>query len=464
MTARRHPRQLWTSRVALLSALVLAGTLVVTAYAVEGSVYDATWISDSEPVGNPPNTIDVAGGATSVTLRVENVTDDPYTEESLGSANITVPADYTLTGGSVPAEAGSATVDGGTLQLRNLGLTPGSSVDVTINITTPCLPDEAASSWTVIARASSDFSGDSDFALAEGSVAPSTTRDVASCLLRFANQPNTTQTNQTIKTGYKSTGDSLSVVIYDPLTEETVDSDATVTLVASKNPAGGTLTGGSDSAEAGVATFSTLSLNKAGPYKLRASSLVTTNEPVSGQFMVSDLVATCTGSGCSFSQAGGGASYTTTPQQGSAGAGFASSLNLSGLRISCQFGPFNYLDSRQPNSVWYVYDDGPVGSVKTNVILIDASVVKATPENGTSKYRVCYSSPVRFRDRTGAMAPVDPWVNGPTAYFGETWYTGLLPDCAKKNPVAPCVVKWTATSGGHRVGTFLTPPGDPGFR
>jgi len=43
------------------------------------------------------------------------------------------------------------------------------------------------------------------------------------------------------------------------------------------------------------------------------------------------------------------------------------------------------------------------------------------------------------------------------------WYTGLLPDCAKKNPVPPCVVKWVG-SGPDRVGTFLTPPGDPGFR
>jgi hypothetical protein len=461
MTARRHPRQSRPTWVALLLAVMLAGSVGVSVSAAEGDgVYNATWIAGSEPV----NTIDVPGGETSVTLRIAHLTNDPYGPESLGSANVTAPDGYTLTDATLESEVGTADVVEGILQLRGLSLAQGSSVDVTIDVTTPCLPNETGSSWTVVARESGDFSDESDFVLAEGSVAPSTTRDVASCLLRFANQPNTTQTNQTIKTGYKSTGDLLSVEIYDPVTTETVDSDATVTLVASKNPAGGTLTGGSDTAEAGVATFSTLSLNKAGPYKLRASSPVTTNEPVSGQFMVSDLVATCTGSGCSFSQAGGGASYTTTPQQGSAGAGFASSLNLSGLRISCQFGPFNYLDSRQPNSVWYVYDDGPVGSVKTNMILIDASVVKATPENGTSKYRVCYSSPVRFRDRTGAMAPVDPWVNGPTAYFGETWYTGLLPDCAKKNPVAPCVVKWSATSGGHRVGTFLTPPGDPGFR
>jgi hypothetical protein len=107
------------------------------------------------------------------------------------------------------------------------------------------------------------------------------------------------------------------------------------------------------------------------------------------------------------------------------------------------------------------------------VIVIDKSIVQVTPENGASKYRVCYSSPDRFRDRTGSMAQPDPgaWNTsvpgtvGPSVYFGETWYTGLLPDCAsKKNPVLPCSLGFVGNSAGDRVGTFLTPPGDPSYR
>ena len=96
------------------------------------------------------------------------------------------------------------------------------------------------------------------------------------------------------------------------------------------------------------------------------------------------------------------------------------------------------------------------------MIVIDKSVVQVTPENGASKYRVCYTSPERFRDRTGNMAQPD---TGVSAFFGETWYTGLLPDCAsKKNPELPCSLGFVGNSAGDRVGTFLTPPGDPGFR
>jgi hypothetical protein len=136
---------------------------------------------------------------------------------------------------------------------------------------------------------------------------------------------------------------------------------------------------------------------------------------------------------------------------------------LSGVRISCDFAPFNYPDSRQPSTIWYTYDDGATVTTKTNVIVIDKAWVQKTPENGASKYRICYSSPVRFKDRTGNLAQPDPWSDGPSAYFGQTWYTGLLPDCGSK-PVAPCSMGFTGSGAGDRIGTFLTPDGDPSIR
>ena len=93
----------------------------------------------------------------------------------------------------------------------------------------------------------------------------------------------------------------------------------------------------------------------------------------------------------------------------------------------------------------------------------DDPIVDQTPDNDPSQYRVCYSSPVPFTDRTGDLARPDPWDDGPSAYFGTTWFTGLLPDCDENDPVAPCVVKWT-DDGGNRVATILTPPGDPFIR
>ena len=284
-----------------------------------------------------------------------------------------------------------------------------------------------------------------------------------SCLLVFVNQPNTTKTNGLIKDGYNSTGSPISVKIVDRNSGATVDTDATVTLSLAYNPAGGSLSNGSVAAVSGVATFPALAIDTPGPYRLAASSAVASNNPVTVQFMVSNVVDECSGLGCTFTQTQAGNSYTVTPKTGKAGADFAATLNLSGLNISCDFAPYNYPDSRQPNTVWYVYDDGS-SSAKTNVIVIDKAVVQITPENGASKYRVCYASPAPFKDRFGNDAPADTSPSGPSAYFGATWYMGLLPDCAKKNPVAPCVVSWVASSTGQRIGTFLTPPGDPGFR
>jgi hypothetical protein len=298
---------------------------------------------------------------------------------------------------------------------------------------------------------------------AAASAAPGNPCPSASCLLVFVNQPNTTKTSTEITDGYAGSGDPISVKIVDRNSGATVDTNATVTLSLAFSPSGGTLSTASRAAVAGVATFDDLSVNAPGPYKLRASSAVASNNPVSAQFMVSNIVTNCDTTTCSFTQKQGGNSYTVTPKTGTPGADYVTTLNLPGLNISCDFAPYNYPAARQPNTVWYVYDDGG-SSVKTNVIVIDKSIVQITPENGASKYRVCYASPETFKDRFGNDAPADTSSGGPSEYFGAPWYMGLLPDCAKKNPVAPCVVSWTASSTGQRIGTFLTPKGDPSFR
>ena len=319
------------------------------------------------------------------------------------------------------------------------------------------------STWTLVVKRNGNFSGDL-FTRKSGTAAPkSTVSGTSSCQLRFANQPTTTLTGALITDGHDSSGDPIRVEIYDPTTGLTIDSDAVVTLEPDQNPAGGTLTGGVVNAVDGVATFIALSLDTAGRYTLKASSPAAGNEPISDPFDVAGNVDTCSGTGCSFTDTQGGNSYTTIPVKGTAGATWASSLNLEGLRISCNFAPFNYPAARQPNSVWFDYDDGDTGSAKVNVIVIDKEIVQQTPENGASKYRVCYSSPVPFKDRTGNFAQPDPWEDGPSAFFGTTWFTGLLPDCSMKNLVKPCVVKWIGLHG-DRIGTFLTPPGDPSYR
>jgi len=282
-------------------------------------------------------------------------------------------------------------------------------------------------------------------------------------MLRFANQPKTTATGRPTRDRRDSVGDAIRVEVYDPATNKTVDTDADVTLTLEAGSSRGTLIGGTAKAVAGVATFPDLSIDTPGLYTLKASSAADSDTPVSEGFMVADTVATCDGPDCSFTDSKDGHAYTTTPEQGSAGAEWAASIDLPGVRVSCDFAPFEYPDSRQPNAVWYSYDDGDTRSAKVTEIVIQKAIVDQTPDNDPSQYRVCYSSPVPFTDRTGDLARPDPWDDGPSAYFGTTWFTGLLPDCDENDPVAPCVVKWT-DDGGNRVATILTPPGDPFIR
>jgi hypothetical protein len=455
-TSARGPRRHLIRSAALLAGLVLVvGSSLTVSAATDTKPYTATWVSSGDPVANPPNSIELPSGTTSAVLRLTNNANP----QSLGSANITLPSDYVLVSGSTGSKSGN------TLQVRNLNLASGASIDITINLKTPCV-GAGSETWGLIVKQANNFSGPpgNDFVRSAGTAAPSTTVSGSQCLLRFADQPATTKTGGTITDGYDSSGDGIAVEIYDPATGLTVDSDANVTLTLGYNPANGALSGGEATAAVhGTATFSSLSINKAGPYRLRASSPAASNTPDSNQFMVSDTVTECTGTGCSFQQQSEQTTFTVTPKKGTQGADFVASVNLAGVRISCDFAPFSSPDARQPNTVWYTYDDGAAGSTKTNVIVIDKAWVQITPENGASKYRVCYTSPVRFKDRTGNLAQPDPWPDGPSAYFGETWYTGLLPDCGSK-PVAPCSLGFTGSGAGNRVGTFLTPAGDPGFR
>jgi hypothetical protein len=434
--------------LALLPALVLVANAAIPVSAEDSiRLYSAAWV-DSETT---TQSLDLQGGTQTLTLRITN---DGTSTENIGSISVTLPADFTL----LPDESTGATVT-----ITGFDIAPGDDEDIPIDVRASCLPNTDPATWVTAAQTGG--SEPADFALADGPGNPTTTRTDASCELRFKNQPNTTKTNNVIQDGYNSTGDPLKVEIFDPETEDVVDTDAQVTITTGTNKAGGALTGDAVDAVNGTATFSTLSLDKAGtPYTLKADSDVATNTAETNKFTVADTVAKCNGAGCAFNQSSGGSSYTTTPKTGKNGATFVAALNLANVRVDCEFAPYNYRADRQPNSVWYIYDDGTTNqSYKTNVIVIPGNVVKRTSDNGASKYRVCYSSPVRFKDRLGHDAPIDTRPGNPTAYFGVNWYTGLLPDCVKKKPVPPCVMSWVG-SGPDRVGTFLSPPGDPSYR
>jgi hypothetical protein len=108
-----------------------------------------------------PYTVVLTAGADASGLTVTAVITNPTTaQQQLGSANLTPPQGYTLSGG------GSVVLSGGgngtfsvvrnVVQLRNLNLAAGQFATATIDITSsPC----ASLSWGIIAKQANDFSG-----------------------------------------------------------------------------------------------------------------------------------------------------------------------------------------------------------------------------------------------------------------------------------------------------------------
>ena len=95
---RQTPRPIATKVVALITATLLALAVGVSANATTTTKpYTATWASRAGLVANPPNVLGVSGGSATIGLRITNNANP----QALGSANITAPSAYTLTGGSV---------------------------------------------------------------------------------------------------------------------------------------------------------------------------------------------------------------------------------------------------------------------------------------------------------------------------------------------------------------------------
>jgi len=169
--------RLRTHGAALLTALI--GTFVLAAPAAAATKPYSVVIS--------PGTA-VAGVTVTFQAKFTNRT----TSQTLGSANLTAPAGFSVFGASVQGRPQA--VSGNVVQLRNLGIAPGASVTATVNASAPssnpCSPTPFT--WQVVAKQSNDFNGlpGNDFApLIDSSLTTSTTCDgsairctAASCL------------------------------------------------------------------------------------------------------------------------------------------------------------------------------------------------------------------------------------------------------------------------------------------
>ncbi len=223
-----------------------------------------------------------------------------------------------------------------------------------------------------------------------------------------------------------------------------------VTVAIASGPAGavlsGTLTQPLDS-EAGVATFADLSINTSGVFTLAAVFSAAYEEgaepdpTASPAFTIWDTVTSCpAGRTCASTVSVPNVMSTQIVGKSSTAGAIVASLSVDSFGCgdtanhaprTTTFDTFNFTST----------------TPKLAIVKIDRSIVNATPNNGASKYQVCYQAPTPFKTRAGTMAT-----------------TGLLPDCWAVRGAAPCVVLIAKSFTGSIIETLLLPPGDPKFR
>jgi hypothetical protein len=406
--------------------LVLAAALAVAAFVglpAFGASTSKPYAITVTPHGVP------AGSTTTYTVTLTNETDT----QTLGSANVTSPTTFTVTGAH-DLSAGTFTVSGNTVLLRNLNVAPGGSVSVQVDAQAPC--HVSTYSWSSIAKQSNNFSGTPGNNLfLDAATSDTSTTLTGTCALSFQTEPASAQVGTNI-TGavYDPAGPAVQVAVHDAggLTISTgSDSTSTVSLAIQTNPAGGHLTVGSSSSSSGVTSFPSLSIDRSGlGYTLRASTTNPDVQPIdSTSFDIVDVGARCPAGPC---DSGKDVKGSTTAQE-VAGPGSPGDLLTLGIGLEP-------LDCAGYGESSAVVTFSVTGRSKT----ITVTLAKAAVTHSVSSYQVCYASPTAFVDRSGTLT------NGPA----------LLADCADVGNVAPCVLSRDPQKGGVQV-AFAAPAGDP---
>jgi hypothetical protein len=395
-----------------------------------------------------------AGGTVPFTFTVTN----EASTQQIGSFKITAPANFVITGASVPPAA-TASFTSSTALFANLSVAPGASVTVTVNAVLPC--SGSSYQWGIEVKQSNDFSGlpGNDFQrdpASDGNLSGSLS---GSCSLAFTSdgQPAGTGVGAKILAGFNSQGGPVKVGLLDAsgqlITSSAATGPVSVAVKIDSNPGGGSLSGTTtETASGGVASFpalstdKSLSIDKQGiGYTLIASTTspgISTSEP-SAFFTIFGSLQHCAGS-CSASLS----SKTTTGAVTTTSSELLGS-SLGGASYSCA----TYQSFSDPFG-FDVFNSAGVADQNAKFsasVDISKSLVQSSRRTNASDWQLCYASTAPFKAVDGTSRT--------EVIGGDTFNTGLLPDCSSTQG-APCVQARKKGSGGDVIITFLA-VGDP---
>lgn len=409
------------------------------------------------PASAHPYTLSIAPG--SVASGSQPALSATFTNKyntTLGSANLTAPAGFTVVGAALSSGAGTAAVSGNTVQLRNLALAPNKSRSLTVTVATPCTA--ATSTWTAVVKTGGGFTGDT-WGLS-GAVPKTTT--TGACSTRFVQQPPAD-----VSSGAQF---PVKVELLDGAGSRRSSTSAISLTLITRSGGAGTL-GGVTSANA-VAGLASLSPSITGPdqsvYALQASSpgSTTTSSSTSIDTEVHRNVTVCTeDADCQAFARNDGVVDGSTPYfvsyllQAFADGGIdATTLFLDfnvGPALDCDLLPGVAYDEVSPDTV--VWDGARRG--KRGTLTMSKSLLARRNILHPVQMQFCYGGPYSFTTWNGTAATAEDFDGNGTA----DRYKGLLPACVGPVFTPPCIVDRQIGGDGNGVVVVDFPDvdGDP---
>ena len=423
-----------TRRTGLLVAVVIAllGTLTVPAV---GQVADLkTFTVDIDGTGGAWPAVYAGDADAPIAITITNTS----ANQSLGSANVTVPAPFAL------VTAAADTVPGGpVIELRSLGLAPGQSATLPITVHVRTCAPTAAPTFAIEAKQSNDFAGQgNDFSQDPNAPSDLVVGVTGVCALAFDRHPGDAERGVTITSvDYAASGPPITVEVRDAgNTGRATHATPEITLDAAHSTIDEPLLTGttSSTAVAGLAEFSpgpnltpsgsSYVLDASGRAEDGTTELGTgTSEP----FDIVDVHVNCdAGAACdpAESQRDGqtvraefGSGQQDTTLVVSLGAGDVPAFTCAG-----------YTPGGEHAAQFDFVGDG--GTDRSGTV----TLVVPNARRPLHTYEVCWAAPYEFEmDGGGRTLPHETLVKPGTE---NPLHVGLLPDCAKRgDPARPCV-------------------------
>ena len=431
-----RPRKAYSSIIvaaALLAIALLPGTATA-----EVKPYSVVLSPSSVP----------AGQQAVISATIENGSDT----QALGSVNLTAPAAFAVRAASLAAgSAGSATVRGLEVQLRDLSLPPGETLAVAVTVDVGC--GAGAYAWSARAKQANRFNGSpgNDFELVS---APEdlVTTVTGGCALRFAAQPQDARVGERVSaTDFDPAGPPIAVELIDGAGNRVTTASPTISVTLATLTGFGTLSGTSPvTGAAGLAAFGDLSVDAPGSYRLQATTSGA-QPATSVPFTVQQVAIQC------FEDVDCAGSLDTARSRVDASAFAGAGADAGFLQLSFNSGFMPDCAGYDEVSADWAVVLGP-DRQKRVVYTIDKRVMNASPNNGASSLQMCFAAPFTFATRAGG-APQEADVDGD----GDVdWYYATLPDCG----APPCVASRHKDRAGNGVIEVRAPAGaeDPAYR